>query len=143
MKKLFFLFVLFISCTPIIVAQGSINLGASNSISNCDLLIYDDGGNTGDYSSNIDQTLTITSNDPNNGCVMVEVQTLDIDGSDTLYFYDGTDTNGTLLFKINNSNYNPTVTYRFAATIQNATGAVTVRFTSISGMLRKSTTRLL
>ena len=128
MKKSFFLFVLFISCLSIVVAQGTINLGASSSIANCNLLIYDNGGSTGDYSSNLDQTLTISSNDPNNGCTVVEVRSLDIDESDTLYFYDGTDTNGVLLFKINNGNYNPTVTYRFAATIQNATGAVTIRF---------------
>ena len=131
-KKFYFLFVLFISCLPIMLAQSTINLGSSSSVSNCNLLIYDNGGSTGDYSSLIDQTLTITSNDPNNGCVMVEVRTLDIDESDTLYFYDGTDTNGTLLYKINNANYNPTVTYRFAATIQNATGAVTIRFKSDS-----------
>lgn len=131
-KKFYFLFVLFTSCLPIMLAQSTINLGSSSSVSNCNLLIYDDGGNTGDYSSQIDQTLTITSNDPNNGCVMVEVRTLDIDESDTLYFYDGTDTNGTLLYKINNANYNPTVTYRFAATIQNAAGAVTIRFKSDS-----------
>ena len=99
MKKFFFLFVLFISCISRVVAQGSINLGTSPSVAGCNLLIYDNGGASGDYSSNIDQTLTITSNDPNNGCVVVEVQSLNIDENDTLYFYDGIDTNGTLLHK--------------------------------------------
>ena len=97
MKKRFFLFVLFISCLTVVVAQGSINLGSSLAIDGCDLLIYDNGGASGDYSSNLDQTLTISSNDPNNGCVVVEVQSLNIDESDTLYFYDGTNTNGILL----------------------------------------------
>ena len=130
MKKTLFIFTIFISAITYVLAQGqgSVNLGTSSTISNCDLLIYDNGGASGDYGSNLDQTLTITSNDPNNGCVLVEVEDLDIDESDTLYFYDGTDTTGTLLFKINNGNYNPTVTYRFAATIQNASGAITVRF---------------
>ena len=128
MKQLLVFLTVFISSLSVVFPQGSINLGSSNSISNCNLLIYDDGGNTGDYSSAIDQILTITSNDPNNGCVMVEIQSLDIDESDTLYFYDGADTTGPLLQKINNSNYNPTVYYRYAATIQNTTGALTVRF---------------
>ena len=128
MKQLLVFLTVFISSLSVVFPQGSINLGSSHSISNCNLLIYDDGGNTGDYSSAIDQILTITSNDPNNGCVMVEIQSLDIDESDTLYFYDGADTTGPLLQKINNSNYNPTVYYRYAATIQNTTGALTVRF---------------
>lgn len=137
MKKFFFLFVLFISCISRVVAQGSINLGTSPSVAGCDLLIYDNGGASGDYSSNIDQTLTITSNDPNNGCVVVEVQSLNIDENDTLYFYDGIDTNGTLLHKLNNGNYNPTVTYRYAASIQNATGTITVRFKTDSAGLNE------
>lgn len=122
------LFIIFFSYILLGFSQNTINLGTSSSISNCNLTIYDDGGANGNYSSNTNHILTITSNDPNNGCVMVEVQDLDIDESDTLYFYDGTDTNGTLLHKLNNGNYNPTVTYRYAATIQNTTGAVTVRF---------------
>ena len=128
MNKLFCFIGIFISCIPLAFAQSTINMGTSSTVSNCNILVYDDGGSTNDYSPNIDQTLTITSNDPNKGCVMVEIQSLDIDETDTLYFYDGTDTNGTLLYKINNGNYNPTVFYRFAATIQNTTGALTVRF---------------
>ena len=128
MNKILFFFVIFISYIPLTLSQTVVILGTNNTVSSCNLSIYDDGGSTGDYSSNIDQLLTITSNDPNNGCVMVEIQSLDIDESDTLYFYDGVDTNGTLLYKINNGNYNSTVFYRFAATIQNPTGAVTIRF---------------
>jgi PKD repeat protein len=128
MKHLLVFLTLFIFGFSVVYSQGSLNLGTSSAVSNCNLLIYDDGGNTGDYSSAIDHILTITSNDPNNGCVMVEIQSLDIDESDTLYFYDGADTTGPLLQKINNSNYNPTVYYRYAATIQNTTGALTIRF---------------
>lgn len=113
-----------------VYGQTSINMGSQPTISSCGFYIYDDGGINNNYSNNANQTLTIYSNDPNNGCVMVEIQSLDIDPSDTLIFYDGVGTAGTILHKINNSNYDPTGTFRYAATIQNTTGAVTVQFKS-------------
>ncbi|MCQ2280710.1 MAG: hypothetical protein MJZ49_07930, partial [Bacteroidales bacterium] len=105
-------------------------MGQQSSINSCDLYIYDNGGAGNFYATNIDQTLTIYSNDPNNGCVMLEIQSLDVDESDTLFIYDGANVNGTLLHWFNNSNYDSLGTFRFAATIQNATGALTIRFKS-------------
>ena len=107
-------------------------MGSQTTVNNCGFIIYDNGGQSGDYAANVDQTLTIHSNDPGNGCVMVEIQNLDIDPSDTLIFYDGVGTGGTELHRINNSNYDPTGTFRYAATIQNSTGALTIRFVSDS-----------
>lgn len=127
-----FLFFIFILCVSIMVLRGqtTVLMGSQASVTNCNILIYDDGGLTGNYAPNVNETLTILSNDPNNGCVMVEITDLDIDVSDTLTIYDGVGTSGPVLHKINNDNYDPTGTFRYAATIQNTTGALTLQFTS-------------
>lgn len=111
-------------------AQSTVNMGSQSTVYGCDLFIYDDGGASNSYANNTDQVLTIYSNDPNNGCVMLEIQALDVDVSDTLFIYDGANTNGTLLHWFNNSNYDSLGTFRYAATIQNTTGALTLRFKS-------------
>ncbi|HJJ42385.1 MAG TPA: hypothetical protein O0W90_03605, partial [Methanocorpusculum sp.] len=81
-------------------------MGSQSTITNCDFLIYDDGGLNGNYAANANEILTIYSNDPNNACVLIEIQSLDIDSSDTLIIYDGVGTTGTtVLTKINNNNY--------------------------------------
>lgn len=129
MKKILSLVILFCIST-LAIAQMSINMGQQSSINSCDLYIYDNGGPGTFYATNIDQTLTVYSNDPNNGCVMLEIQSLDVDESDTLFIYDGANVNGTLLHWFNNSNYDSLGTFRFAATIQNTTGALTIRFKS-------------
>ncbi len=111
-------------------AQTTILLGSQASVTNCDLVVYDDGGLNGNYQANVNETLTILSNDPSNGCVMVEITDLDIDPTDTLTIYDGVGINGPVLHKINNTNYDPTGTFRYAATVQNSTGAITLQFVS-------------
>ena len=111
-------------------AQNAISMGSQTSVSGCDLYIYDDGGAANGYATGTNQVLTIYSNDPSNGCVMIEIQALDVDPSDTLYIYDGADITGTLLHWFNNSNYDSLGTFRYAATIQNSTGALTLRFFS-------------
>ena len=78
-------------------AQNAISMGSQTSVSGCDLYIYDDGGAANGYATGTNQVLTIYSNDPSNGCVMIEIQALDVDPSDTLYIYDGADITGTLL----------------------------------------------
>lgn len=128
-KKLAFFFILIFTIT-FTFAQGSIDMGTQSTISGCDLYIYDNGGAGGNYSTIADNVLTIYSNDPNNGCVMIEIQSLDIDPSDTLFIYDGTSINDTLLHWFNNTNYDSLGTFRYAATIQNSTGALTLRFLS-------------
>ena len=132
MKKIALIIVLLAGLLPSLLAQSTVLMGSQSSINSCGFIIYDDGGQSGDYAANVDQTLTIYSNDPSNGCVMVEIQNLDIDSTDTLIFYDGVGTGGTELHRINNTNYDPTATFRYAATIQNSTGALTVRFISDS-----------
>lgn len=97
-------------------------MGSQTSVSGCDLYIYDDGGAANGYATGTNQVLTIYSNDPSNGCVMIEIQALDVDPSDTLYIYDGADITGTLLHWFNNSDYDSLGTFRYAATIQNSTG---------------------
>ncbi|MBR3573244.1 MAG: gliding motility-associated C-terminal domain-containing protein [Bacteroidales bacterium] len=130
MRRAFaFLFIWFV-CALGSYAQSVVLMGAQQSVTNCNIIIYDDGGLNGNYASNVNETLTILSNDPNNGCVMVEITDLDIDTTDTLTIYDGVGTTGPVLHKINNSNYDVTGTFRYAATIQNNTGAITLQFTS-------------
>jgi len=130
MKRYLLLFFILCVSAMALRAQTTILMGSQASVTNCNLLIYDDGGLTGNYAPNVNETLTILSNDPNNGCVMVEITDLDIDVSDTLTIYDGVGVTGPVLHKINNDNYDPTGTFRYAATIQNSTGAITLQFTS-------------
>lgn len=129
MKKLLFFFFLVLTVLAL-PAQNSVNMGSQPTVTGCDYMIYDDGGISGNYSNNANETMTLYSNSPNNGSVRVEILDLDIDPDDTLYIYDGINTSAPLLHKINNDNYNPTGTFRYAATIQNSTGAVTLHFTS-------------
>jgi len=129
-----YLLFIFIMCVNAMALNGQnpVLMGSQASVTNCNILIYDDGGLNGNYAPNVNETLTILSNDPNNGCIMVEITDLDIDVSDTLTIYDGVGTSGPVLHKINNDNYDPTGTFRYAATIQNTTGAITLQFTSDS-----------
>lgn len=133
MKRLL-LFIVATICFSITFAQSTINMGTSSAISGCDLYIYDNGGPSNGYGNSLDQVLTIYSNDPSNGCVMVELQSLDVDEGDTLFIYDGVGTSGTLLHWFNNSDYDPLGTFRYAASIQNASGAITLRFKSNSSI---------
>lgn len=124
------LMALFALSIGFLMAQNGVNMGAQASVTNCSYIVFDDGGANGDYASNANEVMTLYSSDPNNGCVMVEITMLDIDPSDTLFIYDGVGTSGVLLNKINNSNYDVTGTFRYAATIQNTTGALTLQFIS-------------
>lgn len=132
MKRLYLFLVAFLFTTTCLFAQDTVILGSQAIVTNCNYTIFDDGGSAGFYHNNANETITLYSNDPSNGSVMVEVIALDIDSTDTLYFYDGITTNSPLLHKMNNNNYNPTGTFRYAASIQNTTGAITIQFVSDS-----------
>ena len=132
MKRLLLLYSILFYTTLHIFAQDTILLGSQPIVSKCDYILYDAGGSTGVYQNNVNETITLYSNDPNKGSVMVEVVSMDIDSTDTLYFYDGISANAPLLHKMNNNNYDPTGTFRYAATIQNTSGAITVQFKSDS-----------
>lgn len=131
MKKFLFIVFVLLSSIPIF-AQTYVNMdGTIDSVRNCNLFVYDNGGLTGQYANNQNEMLTIYSNDPTNNAVLISVSGVDIDPSDTLYIFDGiTDNPANLLGKLNNSNVQFQSLPHFSATIQNATGALTLKFVS-------------
>ena len=68
----------------------------NNTLTTCDMVIYDDGGLTGDYASNCESYLTINPTDASN---LIAIQgTLSTESCcDHLYIYDGASASGTLL----------------------------------------------
>ena len=108
---------------PVSVTPGSYNMlvTGSNTITTCNMVIYDDGGPNGDYSMNCNSTLTINPATP--GAVIVLTGTCSVESSyDYLYVYDGTSTSGTLLATYNNTNQTVNCT--------STTGPLTLYFTS-------------
>jgi len=128
MKKLILL-ILLLCCAFSLKAQDTFIMnGTQTTISHCNLIIYDNGSATGNYGNNRSDSLTILSNDPNNSCVQISIQTLDIAPSDTLYIYNGSSSNAPLMVKLNNSNYTTEAIFNYTATIQNPTGALHLVF---------------
>ena len=116
---------------PLTAIPGTINMPAtgSSSISACDVIIYDNGGATGDYSSNCDAIMTINPDAPMN---LVAIQgTLSTESCcDYLRVYDGPNTSGTLLGEFRDE----------GQTIQqlvSTTGPLTLQFHS-DGSIQKS-----
>ena len=134
MKKIFVLFALL--CGVLAMNAQVINLGASTqtTVSGCSVSVYDNGGLNGDYGPNVDSYVTISSNDPNNHSVRVNlnVASFDVKCNDTLFIYDGQSINDPLLVALTNcitdSVSSPTLSY--AATVYNASGCLTIRFKS-------------
>ena len=132
MKKYLTLLALF--CGVVAVNAQVITLGVSTqtSVTGCSVSIYDNGGLNGDYSANMDNYVTVTSNDPTNHSVRanLDLASFDVKCGDTLFIYDGPSINDPLLVALTNcitdSITSPTLSY--AATVYNASGALTIRF---------------
>ena len=132
MKKIFALLILM--CGILSMQAQVINLGSSTqtSVTGCSVTVYDNGGLNGDYGPNIDSYVTISSSDPNNHSVRVNlnVASFDVDCSDTLFIYDGPTINDPILAVLTNcitdSVSSPTLAY--AATVYNTSGSLTIRF---------------
>ena len=108
---------------PVSVTPGSYNMPVtgSNTVTTCNMVIYDDGGPNGDYSTNCNSTLTINPATP--GAVIVLTGTCSVEEDyDYLYVYDGTSTSGNLLATYNNLNQTVNCT--------STTGSLTLYFTS-------------
>lgn len=109
-------------------AQTSVNMGSQNSITGCDINIYDDGGENGNYGPSHNYTLTIYPT-ANQGRVSIEILTINIHQNDTLYIYDGISTSGSLLAALNNNTYTTSLYNNIVmATQNNPSGALTLRF---------------
>ena len=132
MKKILSLFALL--CGVLALNAQVITLGVSTqtSVTGCAVSVYDNGGLNGDYSPNMDNYVTICSNDPTNHSVRVnmDLASFDVDCSDTLFIYDGSSINDPLLVAltscITDSITSPTLSY--AATVYNTSGCLTIRF---------------
>ena len=127
----------FIICGVIgtISAQTVVSMGTgSTSVNGCDFVVYDNGGLNGNYGSNRNDMLTIHSNNNNAACVQVKVllTSFDVHWSDTLYIYDGTTDDDSLLLATLNNNIvagagNDVI---YTATVFNPSGAITLKFVS-------------
>ena len=93
--------------------------------------LYDNGGSSGNYTAG-DYYITVTSNCAAPFRFFLQLDNFDISPLDTLYIYDGVDTNGAVRAKINNNmgNY---VEQQIYVSSTNATGALTVRFRAVTG----------
>lgn len=109
-------------------AQTSVNMGSQNSITGCNINIYDDGGSTGSYGPSHNYTLTIYPS-ANQGRVFLEINMLDIHENDTLCIYDGAAATGMPMAALNNSTFSVDLnTNAFMASQYNTSGALTLRF---------------
>ncbi len=135
MKKLL-AFIALIFCVTLSYAQViTMGQGSTTVYTGCIFTIYDDGGLTNDYAPNSDYFVTIYSNDPSNAAVSVEIQLngFDVHESDTLFIYNGPVVADSLLLAVLNNDIVSQVsspTIKYAATISNASGALTLRFKS-------------
>lgn len=108
-------------------AQQSVNIGSVSTITTCNANIYDNGGPNGSYSPLFDQSLTIYPEN-NSGRVSLTLISIDIHKNDTLYIYDGNTANGTPIAKLNNNNTDGISNQAYTASIENTSGALTIRF---------------
>ena len=97
---------------PITAAPGVFTFGAtgSSSITACGLIVYDNGGPSGNYTSYCDYTLTVYPSDPDS-VVSVSGTFAGESTIDYLSVYDGISTSGTLLQKITSGTSNTLVNF--------------------------------
>lgn len=138
MKRIFILLALLLcGIFATVSAQTVVTMGGSTTnVTGCNFVIYDHGGQNGNYGPYRNDLLTIHSNNPtmSNIQLALQVTLTDIHASDTLFIYDGdSDADSLLLAAVNNATLvgigNEIL---FTATIQNPTGALTLKFVSDS-----------
>ncbi len=108
---------------PLTVTPGSFNMAAngSDTLTTCNLLIYDNGGATGSYTSNCNGTLVLYPADPDSKMGLTGTCTTE-SGYDYLYVYDGVGTEGSYLARYHGSNQ--------LVNVLSTTGPLTIKFTS-------------
>ena len=115
--------------SSVVSAQTSVNMGSQTSVQGCDYYVYDNGGASSIYGPNLNQTLTIYPT-ANQGSIALEVVSIDIHQSDTLFIYDGPTATGAPMVWLNNSNQTSSTFQTYAASPENVSGALTLRFHS-------------
>ena len=112
---------------PVSVITGVLNMGVtgSDTMTTCDAIICDNGGNDGDYSSYCDYTVVIYPATTEGGLQITGTADLHPGaysyGESHLYFYEGVGTNGTQLADFTGMGVNVAVA---------SSGPITVHFTS-------------
>lgn len=116
------------------------NMGdaGARTVTGCNLTIYDNGGSAGQYGNNRNDTITILSGNPTTPMVKIKIMAADISADDTLFIYNSNLADPTKLVYMgplnapffNNSNMIIAGDWTTFATIDNASGAITMRFKS-------------
>ena len=106
---------------PISMYQGQ-------TVSDCGGISADAGGIYAGYTFNEDYTITFCSSNPAQTHIQLYFTTFNVHSSDTLYLYDGVNTNAPLIGAFNNSN--SAALQVFQAGMQNPGGCLTLRFVS-------------
>lgn len=126
MKKLL-LFILLLFFASFINAQPVYLISDGGTQSTCQGNFFDSGNSGGNYGANENYTITFHSTSGTNTHIKMSVNNFDVDPSDTLYVYDGSNTSAPLIGAYNNTN-NPAST-AFQATIYGS-GDLTFKFKS-------------
>ena len=115
---------------PVTVTPGSYNIPSSgnNTLTACDIVIYDDGGLSGDYSSNSDSYLTIYP-ETTSSLVAVSGTVSTESCCDYLRVYDGVGTAGTLLGEYKGENLT-------VPTLVSTSGPITLHFYSDGSVVK-------
>lgn len=118
-------------------AQTVFTMGSGSSGQTCNGVLYDNGGENGNYGAGRDDWFTIR---PGSGAINIRFIDMDIASTDTLYFYNGESPAAeTVPLQIgpmasnwvnNTGNMIQLGDQEVAATVQNPTGAITVHFVS-------------
>lgn len=138
LKIKFTILALLCSFSYLLTAQEIYFLDGTN-ISTCNALFQDSGG-AGTYAHNEDHVVTICSADPNKGShIQIIFNDFGLGLGDYLQFYDGPDTNATLLARdadfYQGGQWN--VPFIIQATAANLSGCITLRFKSDSTSVDK------
>ena len=102
-------------------------ISAGGTVTTCAGDFFDSGGAGSNYGANQNFTMTFNSNNATNTHIKMSFNSFDVDPSDTLIVYDGTNTAAPVLGKFNN-NLQPPAFVR--ASITNTSGDLTFQFKS-------------
>jgi len=129
--NLLILFSLIISTTIVFGQNVTIKLDASTHNTQkaaCGYWFYDDGGETGNYSNNQDRWITFYSTSPTYTHIKIDFASMSLAAGDTLIIYDGPNTSSPVLIKYSQANPLTPANSAVQATVNNASGRLTVRF---------------
>lgn len=131
--KNIFLAVVALFLTYFVSGQTLINLDAAthNTTQNgCSFWFYDDGTESGDYTSGQNRWITFASTSATSTHISISFSSFDIHTGDTLFIYDGPNTSSPLIGAYNNSNPLTGAASMIQSSVTNASGDLTIQFKS-------------